>query len=192
MVAKSGPSCAARAVSDENPLPPDDPPQLQMPHAEIEDLYRWYAGPLARRAARRSGPDGPDVVHEAFARILSLGRLRFASIAAPRAYVGRVCGNIQEDNSRARSVREAWLEDLYRACSPSHDQVVYLETRDTLRRLERALTRLKPITRDVFVARRVEGRSYAEIAELTGLSPKAIEKHMARAIAKLGGLMDRG
>ncbi|MFT2658027.1 RNA polymerase sigma factor, partial [Escherichia coli] len=54
-----------------------------------------------------------------------------------------------------------------------------------MRRLERALDRLKPLTRNVFLARRLDGYSYVEIAERTGLSVRAVEKQMSRAIQQL-------
>jgi RNA polymerase sigma-70 factor (ECF subfamily) len=44
---------------------------------------------------------------------------------------------------------------------------------------------LKPITRQIFLAHRVDGYSYGEIAERTGLSVKGVEKHMSRAIAHI-------
>ena len=59
-----------------------------------------------------------------------------------------------------------------------------------LNRLEAAILRLSPRTRDIFVAHRVHGMSYAEIAERTGLSRKRVEKHMAKAIVQIGRMMD--
>lgn len=66
-----------------------------------------------------------------------------------------------------------------------------LESRDTLRRLEFAISKLKPKTRAIFLAHRLDGLSYNEIAELTGLSVKGIEKQMSKAIAKIDRLLDR-
>ena len=71
------------------------------------------------------------------------------------------------------------------------DQVAVLESRDTLRRLEAAISKLKPKTREIFLAHRLDGLSYAEIAELTGLSVKGVEKQMSKAIAKIDRLLDR-
>jgi RNA polymerase sigma-70 factor (ECF subfamily) len=71
------------------------------------------------------------------------------------------------------------------------DQVAVLESRDTLRRLELAMKKLKPKTRDIFMAHRIEGLSYAEIAARTNLSVKGVEKQMSKAIAKIDRLLDR-
>jgi RNA polymerase sigma factor (sigma-70 family) len=50
------------------------------------------------------------------------------------------------------------------------------------RRLERAMRRVPPTTREVFLAHRLDDMSYSEIAEHTGLSARDIERHMTRAI----------
>ena len=60
-----------------------------------------------------------------------------------------------------------------------------------MRRLERAIASLRPRTRAVFLAQRIEGLSYREIAERTGLSVKGVEKQMAKAIAKIDRFLDR-
>jgi len=61
---------------------------------------------------------------------------------------------------------------------------------DTLRRLENAVANLPWLQREVFLARRVDGLSYAEIGYLTGLSERHIERQMAHAIYKLVKQMD--
>ena len=41
------------------------------------------------------------------------------------------------------------------------------------------------------MAHRVEGLSYAEIAQRTGLSVKGVEKQMSKAIAAIDRMLDR-
>ena len=67
----------------------------------------------------------------------------------------------------------------------SADQLAALEARDRLRRIENTLLHLKPRTREIFLAHRLDGYSYAEIAARTGLNIKTVEMHMTRAIAYL-------
>ena len=50
---------------------------------------------------------------------------------------------------------------------------------------------LKPKTRAIFLAHRVHGLSYAEIANRTGLSVKGVEKQMSKAIAHLDRMLER-
>ena len=44
---------------------------------------------------------------------------------------------------------------------------------------------LSPRTREIFLMHRLEGRKYREIASELGISPSAVEKHIARAMAHL-------
>ncbi|TPG39764.1 RNA polymerase subunit sigma [Sphingomonas koreensis] len=51
-----------------------------------------------------------------------------------------------------------------------------------LARIESALLRLPRLTREIFLARRIDGMSHEEIARRTGLSETCVRRHMARAI----------
>jgi RNA polymerase sigma factor (sigma-70 family) len=186
-----GSAGAARALGEGDPLPPEDQLTSDELKAELERLYRTNAGSLANRLAPSGASDGLDLVHEAFARLLSLSRGKLTAIARPAAYVAKISKNLEHDRGRACIQHNAWVGDSAAGSRGHHDPIVYLESRDTLRRLEAGVMKLKPVTRTIFLARRVEGLSYSEISKITGLSHKAIEKHMGRAIAKLSRLMDR-
>ena len=54
-----------------------------------------------------------------------------------------------------------------------------------LKKLEQAVLRLPRSTREIFLAHRLDNMSYQEIAELTGLTVRQVERHMARAIYRL-------
>ena len=77
------------------------------------------------------------------------------------------------------------------AVMPSVDPHKHLESRDMLRRVEAAMLRLPDKTRQIFIAHRIEGLSYAEIAEQTGLSVKGVEKQMSKALVALDRLIAR-
>jgi RNA polymerase sigma-70 factor (ECF subfamily) len=66
-----------------------------------------------------------------------------------------------------------------------------LEARDQLERVQNALAGLTPKTRDIFLAHRLDGMSYKDIATQTGLSLKGVEWHMTKAIAHLDRLLRR-
>ena len=53
---------------------------------------------------------------------------------------------------------------------------------ELLQRMEQAILKLPPKTRDIFIAHRVHGLSYGEIAARTGLSIRQVQQHMAKAI----------
>ena len=54
-----------------------------------------------------------------------------------------------------------------------------------LGRLERAVARLPRLQREIFLAHRLDGMSYAEIAAEIGLTRKAVQRQMARALYNL-------
>ncbi|MEG3089639.1 sigma-70 region 4 domain-containing protein [Sphingomonas sp. PB4P5] len=61
---------------------------------------------------------------------------------------------------------------------------------DKLVRMEQAMLALPRMTREVFLAHRLDGYSYTDIARLTGMSVHRVERHMATAIYHLSRFMD--
>ena len=62
---------------------------------------------------------------------------------------------------------------------------------EQLRRLRRALAKLDPRTRELFLLHRTEGLSYGEIAERLGIPHEAVERHVADALYRLAVRMER-
>jgi RNA polymerase sigma factor (sigma-70 family) len=159
----------------------------------IHKLYDQHSPALVRHLARRTGCSelARELANEAFLRIIRLTPAKLRSIEQPQAYLWSICANLLRDWGRGRV-----LDDRSRRADPTLDemvdQVAVLETRDTLRRLEKVIGKLKPRTREIFLAQRIEGLSYAEIAERNGLSVKGVEKQMSKAIAKIDRMLDRG
>jgi RNA polymerase sigma-70 factor (ECF subfamily) len=58
------------------------------------------------------------------------------------------------------------------------------------RRMEAAVMNMPKRQRDIFIAHRVHGMSYAEISRRTGLTPRQVERQIAKAIYKLAKQMD--
>lgn len=56
---------------------------------------------------------------------------------------------------------------------------------DEIARLERVMRAMAVLTREIFLAHRLDGYSYAKIADVTGLSVRQVERHMAKAIYQL-------
>lgn len=160
---------------------------------QIEELYRQHSPALVRHLARRTGCSelARELANEAFLRIIRLAPAKLRSIEQPQAYLWSISANLLRDWGRGEA-----LDERSRLGDPSFDgmidQVAVLETRDTLRRLEQAIGKLKAKTREIFLAQRIEGLSYAEIAARTGLSVKGVEKQMSKAIAKIDRILDRG
>lgn len=160
----------------------------------LESLFRTEAPRLLRYLARRTGgrEEAQDLVQDVFARLLRLSRSQLDELERPESYLRIITRNLLRDRARQAKRKPPHLHLVgYEETLPTHDQQRHLESRDTLNRVEAAILRLKPRTRDIFVAHRVHGLSYAEIAERTGLSEKGVEKQMAKAIAQIGRSMSR-
>jgi RNA polymerase sigma-70 factor (ECF subfamily) len=56
---------------------------------------------------------------------------------------------------------------------------------DLLRRVEQAIEHLPRLQKEIFLAHRGDGKSYAEIAAQTGLSKRRVERHFATALYKI-------
>jgi RNA polymerase sigma factor (sigma-70 family) len=159
----------------------------------LTELYRAESRRLVRILSRQtSNPDDAhDLVQDAFFR---LARLREAGrmLERPHAYLRRIVSNLLKDRAKSQARHSISLHVAAdEETLAGHDQQKLLESRDMLRRLEAAITRLRPRTREVFMAHRIEGLSYAEIAERTGLSVKGVEKQMSKALVQLDRLLNR-
>lgn len=187
-------SAAAGREQDADAPPPAGNGDSAEDACEIHRLYREHSPALVRRLTRQTGcrEVALELTHEAFVRLLRMAPSRVGSIARPGAYLRSMCANLVSDWGRAQATARRSRDELEAFGDDELDQLAILESRDTLRRLEKAMERLKPRTREIFLAHRLEGLTYSEIAERTGLSVKGVEKQMSKAIAKIDRLLDRG
>jgi RNA polymerase sigma factor (sigma-70 family) len=160
----------------------------------MQQLYRQHSSSLVRQLTRKTGCRelARELANETFLRLLRLAPGNIERIEQPEAFLRRVSTNLVRDWGRAKALRQRSQPALELASDQELDQVAALESRDLLRRLEEAVDKLKPRTREIFLAHRIHGFTYSEIAEQTGLSVKGVEKQMSKAIAKIDRLLDRG
>ncbi|MCA1196494.1 sigma-70 family RNA polymerase sigma factor [Sphingomonas sp. R647] len=140
---------------------------------------------------RKDAGDAEDLAQETFLRF---ARARTASgpVEQPGSYLRQIGRNLIRDRARAPATRLVTVDSEVTDHAVSDaDELCRLEARDSLRRIEAAMLQLKPKTREIFLAHRLDGMSYAQIAQATGLSVKGVEKQMTRAIAQIRRAMDR-
>lgn len=133
---------------------------------------------LMRRG--RSTHDADDLVQEAWVRLAYYEREQI--VDQPEAFLMRTALNLSIDAHRARVGRgeEVMLDEVVLIdTAPDADAVVL--GRERLARMSVCLGRLTNKTREIFLAHRVEGLSYQEIARRHQLSISTVEKHVARA-----------
>ena len=149
---------------------------------DLKSAFSKVKSALMRRG--RSEPDADDLVQEAWVRLVSHEDQR--QTEEPEAFLMRVALNLSIDMHRARQTRgeEVQLEDVVLIdASPTPEDV--LSGQERMARMTHCLSRLGEQTRKIFLAHRIDGLSYKEIASQHGLSIGTVEKYVARATAQL-------
>jgi len=144
-------------------------------------------GALMRRG--RSEHDADDLLQEAWVRLVCYEREH--AVDRPEAFLMRTAINLSVDAYRSRQSRgeEVLLEDVVLIdTAPTAEDVVL--ARQRVARLGTCLGRLPAKTRMVFLAHRVDGKSYLQIAGEHNLSVSAVEKHVAKALLQLTTWME--
>lgn len=184
----------AGTLVEGDPLPLDDGQLPADEDAFLAELYRSESAKLVRILSRRSSSsdDAQDLVQDVFFRFARMRGRWPSSLERPQAYLRRIAMNLLKDRAKTDFRRSAALHVVAdEEALPGPDQHRLLESRDMLRRLEAAMMRLRPRTREIFMAHRIDGLTYAEIAERTGLTVKGVETQMSRALAQLDGMLNR-
>lgn len=149
-------------------------------------LYAAEAPRLHRFFRRRTAcPDeAQDLVQETFTRAFGQGARN--TLRNPGGYLTRIAQNLLRDRAKVARRHSADLHFSYEGDLPAGtDPVHLLEVRNMLDWLETAMLELPVTTREVFMAHRLEGLTYAEIAGRSGLTIKQVEKAITRALVEL-------
>lgn len=160
----------------------------------LDDLARRYYAPLASffRKRTRNAREVEDLVQQVFLRLAQYRDL--GDIRNPDGYIFQTAANTLRDHHRHNAVRDRFANEPFAgsdhaAADFSPERV--LLGRETIARLAEALRALPERTRDVFMLRCFEGLKHAEIARLQGVSVRAVEKHLAKALAHLSEVLTR-
>ena len=144
----------------------------------LPPIFARVRAALMRRG--RSEHDADDLVQEAWIRLACYEG--DGPVEQPDAFLMRIALNLSTDAHRARMnhgeeilLEEVELLDL----GPTTEAVVL--GRERMARMILCLSRLSDKSRDIFLAHRVDGMTYREIAEHHGLSITTVEKHIAKA-----------
>ncbi len=160
------------------------------------EIMRRHKAPLHRTVARLIGDDDAalDVVQDAF--VAAYRALRSYDADRPlRTWLYRIAINKARDWQRRRAVRRLVWTLLPTGEPPdTPDATPTAETvmadREELARVSGAITRLPAALREVLVLRTIEGMAQAEVAQMLGISAKAVEVKLYRARLKLIALLD--
>lgn len=122
-----------------------------------------------------------DAVQEAFMKLWE--NCEKVSPEKARSYVYKVANNLYLNVIKAEKVRLKYAD---KSNPTTHESPEYvLEEKEFKDKLDRALDSLPENQRTTFLLNRIDGKKYAEIAEMEGVSVKAIEKRMHLALKAL-------
>jgi len=127
-----------------------------------------------------------DAVQEAFVKLWE----NCAKVAPEKAkaYVYTIANNLYLNVIKAEKVR---LKHADKVNNTNYESPEYLmEENEFKEKLDSALDALPENQRTTFLLNRIDGKKYAEIAEMEGVSVKAIEKRMHLALKTLREQID--
>ena len=157
-----------------------------LPSSASALLGRWNAHYRSAVEAyfRRRGiaaPDCEDLTQDVFLQIVRRGGAE--EVKQAEHYLFRAAANTLTDWRRRQAVRHHnghdSVADTLVDVAPSAERV--LIARDTMVRLNEALSLLPERTQRVFRLHHFEGMRYAEIAAELAIATRTVEDHMARA-----------
>ena len=140
---------------------------------------------LLRRGRTRE--EAEDLIQDAFLKMQEYCE-RGGQVRQPEGFLVRTVLRLAA-NARRDAHRNLYYEEpvenltLIVDTTPTPDEV--LAGDQCLERMRDALDAVSRRTRDVFFMQRLDGLSYAQIAQRLGVSISAVEKHIASALAIL-------
>jgi RNA polymerase sigma-70 factor (ECF subfamily) len=153
-----------------------------------QEVLATVRGALRRRG--RTENEAEDLVQEAWLRLACYEDSR-QPVEQPEAFLMRTALNLSIDAHRTSSSRgeHVLLENVVLIDTAPSAEAVLL-ARERMARLAAGLGRLTERTRDVFLAHRVDGLSYSEIAKIHGISITSVHQHIAKATLRLTSWME--
>ncbi|WP_232304870.1 RNA polymerase sigma factor [Maribacter thermophilus] len=127
-----------------------------------------------------------DAVQEAFVKLWE--NCSKVSPEKAKSFLYTVANNLYLNVIKAEKVRLKYADKTLRSTNETPEFI--LEETQFKEKLENALNSLPDNQRSTFLLNRIDGKKYAEIAEMEGVSIKAIEKRMHLALKNLRGKID--
>lgn len=155
----------------------------------VEQAFEEYRHRLARFLRRRlqNDQDAEDVLQETYVRLLRSYRDELDGRTAANL-IFRIATNLANDLGRRRRTHrdsDHCSLNTISLASAEPSQERRLAAREELDALYDAIASLPPRRRQVFLLHRVDRMTYPEIASHCGISVKAVEKHITKALRAL-------
>ncbi len=126
-----------------------------------------------------------DIVQEAFIKLWN--NCAKVSIDKAKSYIYTVANNLSISNTRHEKVKfkhKNYITQRKTDINNESPEFIILE-KEYMEQLKNAIADLTERQREVFLLSRIDKKTYREIAELSGVSIKTIEKLMHKALVSL-------
>lgn len=154
--------------------------------AAFEAIFRQWYEPVVRSANRvlRDAGVAEELAQDVF---LELWRRReaLAPDSSVAGYLMQAVRNRALNHLRHLAVQRRSVVYVEALSEPAEHADAHAQTTELQHALTRAIAALPPRTREVFVLSRERGLRYTEIAEQLGVTVKAVEANMSRALRML-------
>lgn len=146
-------------------------------HAELLRNYLYYKfGDLDQ---------AEDIVQDSFIKLW--GNCSKVAIDKAKSYIYTVATNIAISNTRHQKVKFKYQNYIthHKSDSTNESPEFIILEKEFMEKLKTAIADLPERQREVFLLSRIDKKTYREIAELSDVSVKAIEKLMHKALVTL-------
>lgn len=154
----------------------------------LAEMTQRLRGLLRRKG--QSSEDAEDLAQDALLKLELYQRAQ--DVRDPEAFLRRTAVNQAIDEARRtrRSPLSTSPLDAFDLVDPSPTPDDLFAANRSLERLTAGLQAMNTKSRDVLMAQRLDGLSYAQIAEQFGISQSAVEKRLARGMRFLQEWME--
>ena len=159
-------------------------------HTAFDEIFRQWYEPVVRSANRVLHDPGvaeelsQDVFLEFWRR-----RETLAADSSIAGYLMQAVRNRSLNHLRHLAVQKKSVVYVEALSEPAEQADVAVQSGEVERAIADAIAELPPRTREVFVMSRERGLRYSEIADELGISVKAVEANMSRALRMLRELL---
>ena len=149
--------------------------------SEFIDLFRTFHQPVKNFVFYKTGDMdlAEDIMQDVFLKFWEKkGEIR---LATAKSLLYTIAGNLSKNRLEHRQV-VLQFANSYVHPPHSHSPEFEAELKEFDARLQKAIADLDEKNRVVFLMNRIDGMTYQEIAENIGLTVKAVEKRMKKAL----------
>lgn len=165
-----------------------EPEQHPFDKKAFKKAFQDHARQVRNFIYYKSGnlPQSEDIMQEAFLRLWKARET--VDPGKVKSFLFSIANNLFLDAVRHQKVKLKHQQAPKREVDGESPQHI-LEQKEFQQQLENAINALPEGQREVFLLNRIDKLTYAEIAERLGVSVKAVEKRMGKALAKMRKLV---